>query len=207
VKRYLRHLVLLKITLLSITAAALIGQMDGVLERMSLVSAWLCLVFFCGTLLIGPKTMLSGKPVPVNILLRRDLGIWTALTGITHFWLGTAFSMNQDYMGRFVSDELTESWFFWGSIWGFVTGLLCLILLLASNNKFLRRVGATWWKRVQRLAYPTFVLTVVHGVYFQLLENRGWFLWGMLALAVIVLAGQGIGVIQFRKQKSSPVKT
>jgi len=200
-KRYLRHLVLLKITLLSLTGAALAGQMSGVLERMSLGSAWLCLIFFCATLLVGPRQVIEGGKPQTNNLLRRDLGIWTAITGLVHFWLGTMLSMDREgYMARFVIDEVRDGWFFWGSVWGFVAGILCLVLLGVSNNKSLKRFGAKWWKRIQRLAYPTFILTVIHGVYFQLLEDRPVWLWAMLLCSGIVVTGQLIAIGKQRQR-------
>jgi len=199
-KRYLRHLVLLKVSLLSLTAAALLGQIDGVLERLSLTSAWLCLLLFCATLLVGPKQVFEGQQPPANILLRRDLGIWTALTGLLHFFLGTAFSMDAvNYMSVFVVDDVAEGWFFWGSIWGFVAGLLCLILLAISNNVALRKIGTKWWKRVQRLAYPTFIITVAHGIYFQLLEQRDAWLWTMLTITGVVVAAQ---IVAFARRRA-----
>ncbi len=199
-KRYFRQFVLLKLTLLTLTAAALAGQMSGLLERMSLWSAWLSLLLFVATLAIGPWRLWSGAEPVTNDLLRRDLGIWTALTALIHFALGTAFSMNQVYMSRFVSNVSDDGWFFWGSIWGFVTGLLCLLLLLISNNISIQRLGLTWWKRLQRMAYVTFALTAVHGIYFQLLERRSYFLVALACLVALVIVAQCTGVWLYRRR-------
>jgi len=198
-QRYLRHLVLLKLVLLSLTAAALVGQMQGLLERMSLWSGWLCVLLFAATLMVGPWTLHGNVKPATNILLRRDLGIWAAVTGLIHFALGTAFSMNPEYISRFVVDELGQSRFFWGSIWGTVAGLLVLILLVISNNRLLAKLGAVWWKRLQRLAYPAFLITVIHGVYFQLLEQRSYYLYASLALLVLVASAQLFGMWRYRQ--------
>jgi methionine sulfoxide reductase heme-binding subunit len=45
-------------------------------------------------------------------------------------------------------------------------------LLTLSNNASLRALGPRQWKRLQRWIYGAFVLTVAHGIAYQLIEKR-----------------------------------
>ena len=69
---------------------------------------------------------------------------------------------------------------------GYLVGLLLLALLALSNNASLRRLGPARWKRVQRASAWALLLTVAHGVVFQVIEGRtgGW----LLALVVVAAA-------------------
>lgn len=183
---------------------AWVAPANELIDQLSTASAWICALLFCVVLLIGPVGVLTGRPAPTNHLLRRDLGIWTALTGLLHFWLGTEESMNTAYLAAFVSGtvmppapDVRQSLFTWGSLLGFIVGLLFLLLMSLSNNVALRRLGAKWWKRLQRSSYFAFAFTMLHGVAFQVLESRHWVWVGVLALctiAVTVLQGRGFVV-------------
>jgi sulfoxide reductase heme-binding subunit YedZ len=188
--------------LVSLTAPA-----HALIDRLSTASAWICTLFFCAVLLIGPVSVITGRPAPTNHLLRRDLGIWTAVTGLLHFWLGTEEAMNTSYLAAFVSGtvappapDVRQSLFTWGSLLGFVIGLLFLLLMGLSNNVSLRRLGGKWWKRLQRSSYFAFAFTVLHGFAFQILENRHWVWVGLLGLCTFVVAAlQGRGFLARRR--------
>ncbi len=76
-----------------------------------------------------------------------------------------------------------------------------MLLLVLSNDKVMNLLGATWWKRLQRIAYLAFLLTVLHGFAFQALEARSIFLVGaMLAVLVGVLTLQVAGFMAVKKR-------
>ncbi len=198
-QRYLRQLVLLKVTLLTLTAAALIGPMSGVWERMSIASAWLCFLLLTSAMLVGPWHLWRGSRPAANNLLRRDLGIWAGVSAIAHTVLGTEVSMNSTYMDQYLVTDLANDQFLYGGLAGFVAGLLMLVPLALSNNRALNRLGVRRWKRLQRFAYPVFLLTVMHAVWFQQLEGRALFLAGTAVATASVVAAQIAGIGLYRR--------
>lgn len=176
-------------------------------DALSLSTAWLCFAYMAAALSLGPmRARRSGQPI-ANLQTRRDLGIWAGLTGLFHLWAATAQSMSERYMAIYVNiadQEISAAaraeLFAWGSIIGFLIGLLLLLLLGLSNNWILQKLKLTTWKRMQRLAYPAFALTAAHGVMFQLLEfRRFYFIALMVAVTVTVVVLQFFGFRAVRR--------
>lgn len=167
------------------------GNPVGGVARLSLLTAWLCTGFLVAALAWGPVQVLrTGRPV-LNSLVRRDLGIWAALTGLAHLWLATVMVMTPVYFQTYItpgdgSDPGLAGWIGTGGILaGYVVGLLFLMLLGLSSNRALKRLGPERWKRLQRWAWPAFLLTVAHGVVFQVIEGRTG-LWLFILCAALV---------------------
>ena len=77
------HLILAGLTAAALSIAAFAGSAEDSVDRISIVTAYLCLALLCVGLIIGPaRAIRTGKPV-TNNYLRRDVGIWAALAG-TH---------------------------------------------------------------------------------------------------------------------------
>jgi sulfoxide reductase heme-binding subunit YedZ len=198
--RLVRHAALASVTALTI-AAALVGPAEARWYRVSLWSAYLCLALYCWALTIGPIRVLRRRPHSLNVYLRRDIGIWAALTGLVHLVVGTEVSMNTAYFESFVAgsvglgtEVLRRQLFIWGSLAGFVVGLVFLLLLALSSNRAIHLLGPSWWKRLQRSSYLAFFLLLLHGVAFQALELRAWPGVGIMLLgcaAVIVVQVRG----------------
>lgn len=194
-----RHHALLALISLAVTGSMeLFDPESARLDKISLASAYLCLVFMAAALSIGPWRAVRAIPITKNIYLRRDVGIWASLTGLIHLFVATELSMSQQYMELFVnvstaslSDAMRADLFSWGSIVGFLVGIFVLILLVLSNDRILRIIGPKWWKRLQRLAYPAFALTVLHGFAFQALEARP-----AIAVGILILACIGVMTLQ-----------
>jgi len=193
VSRIQRHLTLALVVAAACVVATLPAGPVAASERLSLATAWLSMLLFGAALLIGPRHALrTGQPI-LNSLVRRDLGIWAALTGLAHFGLGTEASMNAAYLTAFVSEApsapgpaVREQLFTWGSLAGFIVGLQVLLLLALSSNRALRVLGAPRWKRLQRSSYLAFGLTAGHGLAFQALEGRNPI--GIAALGLLIAA-------------------
>lgn len=143
-------------------------------------------------LALGPLDALrTGRPT-LNSLLRRDLGIWAALTGLAHLAAATGEVMRPAYFNRYLTGPdgpPLPGWPDWlgnaSILGGYLVGVLFLVLLLLSNNRSLRRLGPARWKQLQGVSMTAFTLTVAHGVVFQVIERRtgGW-----LAALVVVAA-------------------
>ncbi len=59
---------------------------------------------------------------------------------------------------------------------GVVAMYLMVAVMASSWTK--KRIGITWWRRLHLLAIPTFILSMVHGVFAGTDTSRPW-MWGM----------------------------
>lgn len=207
--RLRNHLSLAGASALSLGIAAWLGGSNGAADNLSIISAYLCLLFICAALLIGPSRIWRGGAPILNIHLRRDIGIWAGLMGLLHFFLANVLAMNFEYQALFVenavgppSAAVRDQLYLWGIILGYVVAVLVLILMALSSDKVLRMVGARWWKRLQRLSYFAFAATVVHAFAFQILETRPP-LWIVLvsAATVTVISMQVIAFCKVKRSK------
>ncbi len=206
----MRHGLMGLVTSTVMISALTIGPPSGRWDRLSIVSAYVCLILYAWALVIGPIRVLRNRPPQLNVYLRRDIGIWAAISGLLHLLIGADVSMNPVYLGKFVtgpdgfaSAEIRSGLFSWGSITGFVAGLIFLLLLALSNDYVLRWLGPKWWKRLQRSSYTAFFLFVLHGFAFQALELRAWPLVGTLvAVTVAVLWLQIRGARAIRQART-----
>ena len=94
---------------------------------------------------LGPLRARRSDPLVLNNYLRRDIGIWSGLAGLVHLFVATELSMSRPYMEAYVNlsanglaDTMRMYLFSWGSIAGFLIGVLVLLLLVLSNNKIMR---------------------------------------------------------------------
>jgi len=204
VSRALRHLALATASGATAALAWFAGPAAAAPDRLSLATAWICFVLLCAALAIGPLNVLRrGQPL-LNNVLRRDLGIWSGLTGIVHLYAATGVVMSPAYFRDYITgppEDPLPGWAGWvgtGSILaGYAIGLLFLWLLAISNDRALRRFGRERWKRIQRRAYIVFSLSVAHGVVFQLIEGRHAF-WLLVLVAGTLL----VVVLQWRGRRA-----
>ena len=167
-----------------------------------IVLGYLSLFLILVTLLIGPLNLLRLRRNPVNIDLRRDIGIWAGIAGCLHVLLvirGTI--LNGQVLLYFLQrgccgyTPLLNVYGISNDLGLFATLLLALLLAL-SNTVSLRVLKGKWWKRLQRLNYLLILLAVGHTLGFQYLNLRGPVLLALVILSiVIVLAAQGLGIV------------
>ncbi len=193
-RRTHHHLILAGLAGLSVGAAAVGGPAGSALDRVSIVTAYLCLALLCTGLAIGPvHTLRTSRPL-LNNYLRRDVGIWAAVAGLVHLCVATVQSMTEQYMATYVDvtdvlppERIRAELFTWSTIAGLVIGVVLLILLGLSNDRALRWLGTRSWKRLHRVSYVAFVLTVLHGLAFQVLESRTWSLIALVLVASLAV--------------------
>lgn len=166
----------------------------------SLSLAWTAASAIAAALAIGPLNVLRGRRNPVSQNLRRDLGIWTALTALAHTWFGLHVHRRGHMIEYFIhpADKgggLRFDGFGAANQTGAIAALIAFILLAISNDLSLRVLGARTWKTVQRLSYVLLVLAIVHGIAYQLIEKRRAILVGGLVVAFAAVGLlQGMGV-------------
>lgn len=194
-----RHLGMSLVVTALCAAAWYAGEPAEAIPRLSLLTAWLCFVLLAAALCIGPWRVLHNGQPTLNFLLRRDLGIWAAITALAHLLAATVVVMTPVYYGRYIDGpDIQPLSVLVGPasiISGYLIGIVCLLLLAASSNLALRVLGARRWKRLQRWAYGVFALTAAHGLAFQYIEFRTgvWLIalsLGSLAVLTLQLAGR-----------------
>ena len=180
-------------------------------EGISIATAYAGLILLAASLAIGPLNLLRQRANPVSSDLRRDIGIWAAICGLIHVVAGLSVHMGGNAARYFIpaptarsSIPLRLDAFGFANHLGLIAALLLLLLLIVSNNRALRRLGATKWKRLQRLNYPTAIAVVVHGVLYQLLERRASLLViGSSVTIVVAILMQAMGRRTYLRKRAA----
>ncbi|WP_299799569.1 ferric reductase-like transmembrane domain-containing protein [uncultured Maribacter sp.] len=119
-----------------------------------------------------------------NLFVRQAMGIATAVWSLLHFII---FIWAEGFLETFTQVNYVA---------GFIAVLILIPLLFTSNRKWMKKLKATW-KKLQRWAYATIVLSLLH---VAILEKT----W--LFYAIII----GIGLIiriPFIKEKFIALRT
>ncbi|MBA2682659.1 MAG: ferric reductase-like transmembrane domain-containing protein [Ktedonobacteraceae bacterium] len=180
------------------------------------ILGYFSLLLICITLLIGPLALLRWRRNPLNIEVRRDVGIWAGITGLLHVLLtfrGTFinnyilyFFVRPDCCGGYVPDLHL---FGISNDIGLLATLLLLALTALSNTLSLRLLKGKWWKRLQRLTYPLVLLALLHTFIYQYINLRESLLVLLtILLLLLVLTCQGIGIaitLSRRRHQTKPI--
>ncbi len=184
-------------------------------ELLLIVLGYLSLLLIAVTLLIGPLNLWRRKRArhnPVNLFLRRDVGIWAAITGCWHSLLVLRGYLFNGQISMLILKRINGGYVPLLTVYGLsndaglLAALLLLLLLVLSNTLTLRLLKGKRWKQVQRLAYLLAILAVAHTVGFQYLNLRGPLFVGFLLLVsalVLLCQSLGVGITLNRKHRQS----
>ena len=204
-QRTLTHVALAALTIGGIYAGTLYWQGAGLIYVGTIGFGYLCVLFLCVTLLLGPLNLLRKRINPVNIDLRRDTGIWAGITGCLH----VVFAVIRDSRGNILS-------FFFGgggialvnvrdvsNDLGLIATILLIVLMVLSNQLTLRKLKGKRWKTLQRLNYVLVPLAIVHTLIYERLNGREKPFIDVTAIVILlVLIVQFIGVSTYQKRKA-----
>lgn len=182
-------------------------------HRLSMGTAYAGLAFIGGSLWLGPWNVLRRRANPVSFDLRRDMGIWAGALAIVHTGIGLTVHLRGRMWMYFVKGfhplRIQNNQFGLANYAGLIAAGLFVMLLVISNDVSLRELGTKRWKWLQRWAYVAAGLSVMHGVLFQLVENRhvGW-LVVFYGIVLVVVCIQLVGFLRFaaNKKRSSNTK-
>ena len=182
--------------------------------RLSMALAYTALTFVTVTLSIGPWYVLRHRATPmIHHALRRDIGIWTGILGLSHMLVGMLIHTNgwkiwTLFLRRLPSLShpfpVRTNTFGFANYAGLFQASLLLLLLLISNNRVLRRLGPKFWKMLQRLNYVAFALIATHGILYQTIEQRDVMvvlLFRGVILSIIVIQLMGVLFVLFRQMQ------
>lgn len=175
---------------------------DFTMRRLSLASAFTAVGWLGLSLVIGPwRQLVRRRRPPAHVEWRRDVGIWAALVAVFHVVVGLQVHMAGQPIRYFLYPPgedrglpLRLDMFGWANLTGLFTTAVLVMLLAISNDAALRRLGTPRWKAMQRWNYAAFALVGLHGVMYQILEERPMpvvavFVAGLLAVTALQLAG------------------
>ena len=162
------------------------------------------IVLLALSLAVGPAGRLFPAVARVG-RWRRQLGIWTALTGLVHtvlvLWGWVAFDfgrlMGYEFIPQLGRTARLEPGFGLANLMGLVAMALLLVLLATSSDRAVRRLSPGVWSWVQSFAHVVFYLVVLHAAYFLFMHytlsfhrsvpEPNWFRVPLLLLAGVVL--------------------
>lgn len=152
---------------------------DDVHWKLGMATGTTSLLLFAAALSVTPVLNTRGNVRRrVHIPIRRALGVWTASIALIHATLGiTLHSEGWKLYGPYLTlfRRTGVGRVFGAALWISSAALALLVLLaLISNPRGMQRLGARRWKRIQRLAYPTAGLVLLHIIGIQWWEGRYW---------------------------------
>ncbi len=205
-ERLLTHLLLASGTVLGCMLAYVYDRSAIIAEPLSVGLGYVALVYLVAGLLVGPLYLARQRRNPVNLYLRRDIGIWAGITALVHVLLSFQIFVGGQvllYFFRQVGDHYLPQLDLFGlsNDIGLLATLIIFVLLVLSNDWSLRWLKGKRWKRIQQWTYPLIVLAIFHTLGYQLYNERGvQFIWALVALTLVVAVAQGIGVLVHRQR-------
>ena len=178
-------------------------------ETISFATAYAGLGLVVTALAIGPLNLLRRRPNPTSTDLRRDVGIWAGLFGITHTVAGFQVHMKGVLPRYFtvIAPGFGARLFVAANFLGLIAVILLIALVLISNDVALRRLGSARWKSLQRMTYIVIVAVVLHGAMYQIIEKRRWPLALIFSLLVVAAAAMQWTGARARKIRSEIISS
>ena len=166
------------------------------------------IILIAASLIIGPVKLLSQRRNPVNIDLRRDVGIWAAITGCLHVFFGLQLHERGQILLYFLEPtphgyRLIHNLFGLSNDLGAIATILLVVLLVISNDLSLWRLKGKRWKLLQRGNYLLAAFALAHTFGYQTVSHREHsFTDGVILLTLATLALQLAGVYLYRSRRA-----
>lgn len=209
--RAIRFVVLLMVAGTLIYLFFLLEPEKPLAQVISIGSAYASMLYLAVALSIGPLNLIRSKRNPLSSFLRRDIGICAALMAVVHTVAGLQVHLGGRFIEYFIfPPDSSRTIPFRYDPFGLTNyvGLICTLIMLAllclSNNRSLRAMGASSWKKWQRLAYLLVPAIPAHGLIYQFLEKRvGLYTVLLLAITLAIFAAQSSGFMHYRRTRDS----
>lgn len=185
--------------------------------RTSTALADTSLLLLAATLALGPIRTIKGAAPATHLPWRRTLGVAAGLTALAHVVIG--MTVHGDLLrplpsfvtGWPTADDpvpIVRTARGYANIAGLTAATVLVALMLLSQNAWIRRLGASRWKMLQRSAYAAFVMIGLHALYYwrveqRLLAHRG----AVLALILAVSALQLTAALRHLLANGSQLRT
>ncbi|MDX2138618.1 MAG: hypothetical protein SF123_11030 [Chloroflexota bacterium] len=208
--RWITQIVLSVGSIASIMLVSYVKPQLPLANQITVALGYTSLIYLGITLLIGPWQLLRNKRRrnPVNINLRRDVGIWVGITGIAHVVFGFQIHLGGDIIRYFFEKDQQGNWqlalnlFGVSNIVGLWATVVLVLLLVLSNDVSLRVMKGKIWKNLQRLNYVLAVLVIAHTIGYQNVVNReGIMTLLVISTTIVVLVFQLLGLNLYRRRQ------
>jgi sulfoxide reductase heme-binding subunit YedZ len=208
-QRWLTKAILALVALAAYGLTKLYSPHAGVPYLLTVGMGYLSLLLTALSLIIGPLNLLVRRANPVNIDLRRDIGIWAALTAFLHVFGAFQVRMNGNIVLFFLRPSpsgyrLDFSRFGISNDLGLLATLLLIALLVTSNDLSLRKLKGKRWKLLQRFNYLLAVLAFAHTYLYQMdgFQQRPFVVATLVGVAItLILQALGIALFRWRRHR------
>lgn len=207
-KRWLTHIGLVLFSAGAAYAGHLYAPYAAANYVLTIGFGYAAVILVALSLVIGPVKLLSQRRNPVNIDLRRDVGIWAAITGCLHVVFGLQLHQGGQILLYFLEPtphgyRLLRNLFGLSNDIGAVATALLVILLVLSNDFSLGRLKGKRWKLLQRGNYLLAAFALAHTVGYQMVSRREHiFTETLIVLILLTFTVQLAGVYVYRSRQS-----
>lgn len=115
------------------------------------------------------------------ISVRRQLGLWCFTYALLHLSAYAVFLLGLD-VGQLLVDLRERPYIIVGAV-----GLMGLLALAVTSNRYSIRVMGRRWKQLHRLVYPILLLALLHMLWVVRADLREWLLYALVG-ALLLLA-------------------
>jgi len=172
------------------------GKRDAI-TFITQTSGYISLLILTVSLIIGSLNLLLKYKNPISTYLRRDIGISGGILAVVHSITGLFVHLRGKMWLYFLNDEkhVRIDNFGLANYTGLISALIIILLLITSNDYFLKKLNPQKWKNVQRLSYLMFILIAMHCYFYRIgKDNLNIFFWFYIPLFTTVLILQIVGV-------------
>jgi sulfoxide reductase heme-binding subunit YedZ len=172
----------------------------GTITLITRATGYISLVILAISLVLGPVNLLLKQKNPISAYLRRDISILGGVLAVTHSITGLfvhlrgktwLYFLNQTEYGY--SIRLDN--FGLANYSGLISALIIMLLLITSNDYLIKKLNPGNWKKIQRLSYFMFIITLIHCYFYRIGKEKLHIIyWFYIPLFTIVLTFQLIGI-------------
>jgi sulfoxide reductase heme-binding subunit YedZ len=171
------HLPLFVLSMVSVWLVYWVIESEDKIFRLSMATAYPGMALLAATLLIGPFKVIRRRPNPVSNDLTRDIGIWAGIVGLAHVVLGLQVHMRGRMWLLFLNENQEPPFirldqFGAANYTGVIATIILALLLATSNDWSLRTLGTKQWKHLHYWSYGLFLMVLLHGIIYQIIEKR-----------------------------------
>ncbi len=209
-RRWRTHGILAVLTIIGCYLAHLYAPYADLTYDLTYGCGYATVILIGYSLAIGPYKLLYQRKNPVNLDLRRDVGIWAGITGCIHVVCAILMTTRENIIFLFLRPIpegigynllLTPAGI--SNNIGLVATVVLILLLVLSNDYALTKLKGKRWKFLQRFNYGLAILAFIHTVLYQWLDNRSRaFMIFTFAFAVILLCVQAAGFLVYSVRRT-----
>lgn len=172
-------------------------------------TGYISIILLAVSLIIGPANVIMNYRNPASAYLRRDISITGGVLAVIHSITGLFVHLRGRSWEYFFHKTgngyaIRVDSFGLANYSGLISTLIIILLIIISNEYFLKKMKPSNWKNIQRLSYLMFVLAIIHSIFYRIVkENLNHIFWLYIPLFIIVLTFQLTGLkITLNKKKN-----